>query len=383
MLEALSPLAGRTPAPGGMLKTWRAAVMTHRRTVLISALLSALVFLLQSPNLIAQSAPEILERINQLPSKERTDKLIEGARREGRVMWYSTTQVDQAGSLIGAFQKKYSFIEVQYYRSNSERLLQRILQESRAGKLEADVIALPLPEASVAQQKGIFVRYHSPESKAFPDFARNPTGHWTSWTLTPIASAYNTNLVHPDEVPRNYEDFLKPRWKNNMAIDLESTSWFVSVLQLLEKKFGNSERAMAYMRKLAQQDIQFRVGHTLLNNLLAAGEFALGPELRAHTIEKLKRHGAPVNWVALENVIFVQTHNLSVSAQTPRPHAAALFVDFILSREGMETVREVQLVPSRVDTPSDFLRARGYMMHPVPLYGEREMKLYKEVMAKG
>ncbi len=155
-------------------------MMTHRRTVLICALLSALVFLLQSPDLIAQSAPEVLERINQLPSKERTDKLIEGSRREGRIMWYSTTQVDQAGSLIGAFQKKYSFIEVKYYRSNSERLVERILQESRAGKLEADVIALPLPEATVVQQKGILIRYHSPESKAFPDFARNPSGYWTS-----------------------------------------------------------------------------------------------------------------------------------------------------------------------------------------------------------
>ncbi len=75
--------------------------------------------------------------------------------------------------------------------------------------------------------------------------------------MTPIACAYNTNLVRPDEVPRNYEDLLKPRWKKNMAIDLESTIWFVSVLQLLVKKFASSERAMAYMHKLAQQDIQF------------------------------------------------------------------------------------------------------------------------------
>jgi hypothetical protein len=63
--------------------------------------------------------------------------------------------------------------------------------------------------------------------------------------------------------------------------------------------------------------------------------------------------------------------------------AAALFVDFILSAEGMKAAREVQLVPSRVDAPSDFLQGKGYTMHPVPLYGDREIKLYKELLAKG
>jgi len=106
-------------------------------------------------------------------------------------------------------------------------------------------------------------------------------------------------------------------------------------------------------------------------------------ELRAHTIERIKRTGAPVNWVALENTIFVQTHNLSVSAHTSRPHAAALFIDFILSAEGMKAAREVQLVPSRVDAPSDFLQGKGYTMHPVPLYGDREIKLYKDLLVKG
>ena len=166
-----------------------------------------------------------------------------------------------------------------------------------------------------------------------------------------------------------------------MAIDLESTSWFVSVLELLQEKLGNREKAIAFMSKLAQQDIQFRVGHTLLNSLLAAGEFDLGPELRAHTIEKLKRSGAPVNWVALENTIFVQTHNLGISRETVRPHAAALFVDFILSRDGMKVAQQAQLIPSRPDMATDFLK--GTKMHAVPLYGDREMKLYKEVMVKG
>ena len=107
-------------------------------------------------------------------------------------------------------------------------------------------------------------------------------------------------------------------------------------------------------------------------------------ELRAHTIERIKRTGAPVNWVALENTMFVQTHNLSVSAHTSRPHAAALFVDFILSAEGMKAAREVQLVPSRVVRRAIFYKeGKGHTMHPVPLYGDREIKLYKDLLVKG
>ena len=113
-----------------------AVMMTHRLSCLICAHFSALIFFLYSPpSLFAQSGQDILGRINQLPSKERTDRLVEGARRERGIVWYSTTQIDQARSLIDRFSKKYSFVEAQYYRANSERLLERILLESRAGKL--------------------------------------------------------------------------------------------------------------------------------------------------------------------------------------------------------------------------------------------------------
>jgi iron(III) transport system substrate-binding protein len=296
-------------------------------------------------------------------------------------VWYTTTNIDQGAKILKTYQAKYPFIQDKQYRAGNEKLGQRIIQEARAGRLEADVIAIGIPEGPILKSRNIFLKYSSPEANAYPDYARNPDGYWMMWQMIPIVLGYNTKLVAQSEAPRSYEDLLKPRWKKNIGIDLQPYGWFVGALKVLEKKLGGQEKAISYFEKLAQQEPQYRSGHTLLNQLLAAGEFAVGPELRAHTLERLKQTGAPVDWIALDNTIIVQPHYLAISAQTLRPHAAALFVDFILSREGADVLREVRMVPTRADMSTEYLR--GYKVTPVDSYGEREVKLFRDLMLKG
>lgn len=326
----------------------------------------------------AQSAQEILAQVGRLAPQERTRRLIEGARKEGQMVWYTTTNIDQGAKILKTYQAKYPFIQDKQYRAGNEKLGQRIIQEARAGKLEADVIAIGIPEGPILKNRDIFLKYYSPEANAYPDYARDPDGYWMMWQMIPIVLGYNTKLVHQGEVPRTHEDLLKPRWKKNIGIDLQPYGWFVGALKVLEKKLGSQEKAIAYFKKLAQQEPEYRSGHTLLNQLLAAGEFEIGPELRAHTLERLKQSGAPVDWIALDNTIIVQPHYLAISAQTLRPHSAALFFDFILSREGTNILQQIRMVPTRTDASTEYLK--GYKVMPVTSYGESEVKLFRDLM---
>lgn len=102
------------------------------------------------------------------------------------------------------------------------------------------------------------------------------------------------------------------------------------------------------MKKLSEQDIQFRTGRTLIGTLVAAGEISIGLALYNHIVESMKGQGAPVDWVALEPVVD-KTHPLGISARAPHPNTAKLFVDYILSREGQEIIASLFRVPTRID----------------------------------
>jgi len=328
----------------------------------------------------AQSAEEILAQLNRLAPQERTRRLIEGARKEAQMLWYTTTNVDQAMVILKAFQSKYPFIQTKHYRAGNEKLGERLLQEARARRSDADVVAIGIPEGPALKDRGIFLKYSSPEANAYADFARDPDGYWVTWQMIPIVLGYNTKLVRRGEVPRTHEDLLKPRWKKNMGIDSQPYGWFVGALKVLEGNLGSQEKALAYFKKLAQQEPQYRSGHSLLNQLMAAGEFQLGPELRAHTLERLKQSGAPVDWVVLDNTIIIQPHFMAISAQTVRPYSAALFFDFILSKEGTDIIQQIRMVPTRADASTEYLK--GYKVMSVNSYGEREVTLFRDLMLK-
>jgi iron(III) transport system substrate-binding protein len=103
------------------------------------------------------------------------------------------------------------------------------------------------------------------------------------------------------------------------------------------------------MRRLAQQKIQIRAGHTLLTQLLAAGEFELVPTVRTHAAEQLMSAGAPIDWVAIEPLAPNPPVCVSLPKNPPHPNAGKLFVDFLLSREGQGYVYQLMRNSSRMD----------------------------------
>jgi iron(III) transport system substrate-binding protein len=288
-----------------------------------------------------------------------TAKLIEGAKKEGSMVWYTSTSVEDIKRLFDAFNKKYPFIKTEFFNAGSARLFNRILNESRVGKVFFDVVAVRGVETQQLIKGGFLQRYMSPESAAYPQGFKDPGGYWVDYFDAYNIIAYNTKLVPKDQAPTNWDDLLDPKWKGKIAMDEEMYSWYAA----MATAWGR-ERAQRFMRGLAKQDIQLRSGQTLIAQLMAAGEFHMGMAL-AHRIERMKEQGAPVEWVTTLDPVTVSLHPIAVAAKAPHPNSAKLFIDFLLSKEGQQLVLAIGRTPSRpgIDTK---MAAKNLKLFPIP-----------------
>jgi iron(III) transport system substrate-binding protein len=272
---------------------------------------------------------------------DHTARLIEGAKKEKKLVWYTSMTLPNAMPLLESFKLKHPFVQVDYLRAGGEATLNRILTETRVGKWEFDVVSVTQMETLLHHQ--VLAPYRSPESKSYIAEFQDSAGYWTGIAVNYYAIGYNTKLVSESEAPKRWEDLLDRKWKGKISIDREEYAWYAALLSSWGK-----ERTRDYMESLAKQDIQWRKNHVLMAQLMAAGEFPVAI-IYAHTIEEMKRRGAPVEWVNTLDPIVASIQRIALGRKPTHPHAAKLFIDFVLSKEGQEIIRSRGRVPARSD----------------------------------
>ncbi len=327
----------------------------------------------------AQSREATLQAISKWRGNERETKLHDGAKKEGGLVWYSSTTAEDSLALSRKFQEAYPFVKIQHLRSPSEKMIERILLEARAGGFKADVVALPEIELEILIQKKLLLKHAGVDSQLFPANVRDSRGFWTGIYLTAWVTAYNTKLVPAQFAPKNYNDLLNPKWKGQMAMDVEPYSWFDTSRRYLESR-GGAAGAADYIKKLAAQEIQWRKGHSLIAQLVSAGEFPIAAEMQVHTVERLKAQGAPLEWAGLDGMIPINNVGVGITAAGSNIHASVLFYDFLLSRAGMETIKERRRIPTRPDVTVPYLKP--YRLLPfnsqATKHFERSVSLFRE-----
>jgi iron(III) transport system substrate-binding protein len=307
----------------------------------------AFAFLLAlSPGLAAAgAAPEttgsVLAKVNKLPPEQRQKVLMEKAKAEGQVSFYSSLQAQQIDPFIRVFQKRYPFIRVNPYRVSGNRQVIKIQTEMNAGNHLFDVTNGSSEQAGAIKKIGAVDPYFSPQREFYAGANKDKEGFFTSFYVIPIVLGYNTNLVKREDAPRTYEDLLQPKWKGNMFLDDEAYEWFAVLL-----KHMGREKGLQYMRNLAKQDLRMVRGRTAQSQLLTAGERPLAIVLSGHTVLDLKARGAPIDQVILDPY-FAQANKLMLSRRAPHPHAAALFMDWALSEEGQSIITTFGRVVAR------------------------------------
>ena len=201
--------------------------------------------------------------------------LIAQAKKEGQVVWYTTVSIPESKQFIDLFEKQYPFIKVDLLRSGSGPLVNRVISEYAAKNFAADVLHGMTSRGgfTVLRQRNIIGRYESPERKFYSAELKDKEGYWSSTFQNTFVLAYNKRNVKPDDVPKTYEDLLKPMWKGRQIInDTDNFEWFDGLL-----KFWGRDKGIAYFRRLEQQDQIFQRGARGRIQLVAAGEAPLTP----------------------------------------------------------------------------------------------------------
>ena len=321
----------------------------------------------------AASVEERLDQVNRMAEKDRAETVEREARKEGELIWYAAMASDRAGELIKAFESKYPFVKIRFQPGGAGRQLEQLLIEHRTKKPRADIINTRRSYVGVMAKAGAVARYRTPLRASLRDGFTDKEGFVNGIYAQPRVFLFNTRMVARDKAPQSFEDLLDPRWKDKLGMDTTDYDWLASLIDY----YGRG-KALELAGKLAKQQLNLRRGPTLLAQLAVAGEFPFVIDAFPEEIMQMKSAKAPVDFIFSEPFVPVKTPTtISISSGAPHPHAAALFVDFLLAKAGQDLMAGQGRWVSRKDG-SYFADLKGKKMQiPSPDWDDKQVELIK------
>lgn len=275
---------------------------------------------------------------------DRQAMLEAGARKEGAVMLYATAT--QIQPLIDAFRAKYPYIRVDLPKSDAANTARKVIEEYGAGVFNVDAFELSSYGLVLPRDAKILQPFKSPELDAFDKGAIEPGGHWVSVRESYLGIGFNTEKIAIADGPKTYKDLLDPKWKGRMALSgsVSTAANWIGLLVITE--------GADYVRQLARQDIRvYQMTGRAVANLMVSGEVVLSPTIYNSHVETSTAQGAKLAWHAPGPLAVTDT-SVALATRSPRPHAAMLLIDFLLSREAHVLYRKLGYESPRKDLPS-------------------------------
>lgn len=283
------------------------------------------------------------------PAFAQSEELIAAAKKEGKVVWYTTIIIDQAvRPLAAAFEKKYPGIKVEFSRAGSAETALKIINEGRAGQTKADVFDGTATFSSI-MPAGLVAPYKPVNAAPYQSEFKDPNGHWTALVMYYLSVGVNTKLVSDADAPKTYEDLLNPKWKDKMVWAVvgepSGAPGFVgNILMTMGEQKG-----MEYLRALAKQNVTNMTTsqRTVLDRVIL-GDFPLGLMIFNHHTVISAKQGAPTKILKVEP--FVGAASLvGLLKNSPNPNAGKLLIEFLLSKEGQEVLKKADYIPAHPD----------------------------------
>jgi iron(III) transport system substrate-binding protein len=266
---------------------------------------------------------------------DRERLLFEGAKREGKVVWY--TSLSAYKEVAKSFESKYPGVTVELFRAPAMNLATRILSEAHARRYIADAIETTPGSLMLVRDNKLLLPYTSPHLADYPDGSKEKATGGLVYTTVDRESypgiGYNRKSIREADVPRSFEDLLKPALKGKMGISGEEIG--TRVIGAMLKTKGE-----AYVKKLAGQDIKhYSLPALGLNELIVSGEVPVTFTAVDSNIRLAAARGAPVAWLPVD-LVPANAGSLAVLTNTQHPYAALLFVDFLIGPEGQKLLGE-------------------------------------------
>ncbi len=309
---------------------------------------------------------------------DREQRLIEGARKEGELKLYSSMQGASIAPMQRAFEKKYG-VRITIWRGSGKDILRRVITEAKAGRADVDVVESDGFALEALHREGLLEAVKSPHLADMIPQALRPHGRWVGTRVNVFTGVYNSKLVKKEMLPKSYDDLVDSRFKGQLGIEAEDYDWFGMVVGLL-----GEGRGLALFRDIVTKNgLSVRRGHTLLTNLVVAGEVPIGLTVFLQNVEVARNNGAPVEWFLIPPTV-ARANGVALARRAPRPHAALLFYDFMLG-EGQRIMLQRAFLPTSRKIPSVLSEIAINFVDPAIVLdnGEKWQRLYREVVLSG
>lgn len=265
------------------------------------------------------------------------DELVAAAKKDGKLVWYTTAGQGTADNLVAAFKQRYG-IDVEMFRAGNPDVTQRVQAEAAAGGLQADVVSMTRTGFITSQlAAGIFTPTIDAGIPGFPgDYPERfifGDGAEAVVSISPWSFIVNTDTLPTGEVPDSWEDLLDPAYSGEiLTLDPESTNSWIQALNVVRGELGDE-----YLSKLGGQDLRFYPSVAPIIEAVVAGEGSIGvPAIGSFLIAPLAQ-GAPVKLV-VPSLTTGAEQEFAVNATAPHSNAARLFAHFLMSHEGQEVI---------------------------------------------
>jgi iron(III) transport system substrate-binding protein len=229
---------------------------------------------------------------------------------------------DVVDGLAGAFEDEFD-IEPSVYRADSETVLRRLIEEANAGFRGSDIVETNGPELASLSQEEILVSLDSPVNEALVENA--VYDGWTTDRFNKFVISWNTEKVGESDRPQSWEDLADPKWDGQLALEPSDIDWYKTLWEYWVNEAGMSEQEVDEIFEQIAQDALFVKGHTLMGDLLAAGEFSVAASNYSYLVENVKEEGAPVAWEPPIEPVISRPNGIALvrGAQHPPPQSCS------------------------------------------------------------
>jgi iron(III) transport system substrate-binding protein len=308
---------------------------------------------------------------------DRAQRLVEGAKKEGELTLYTSMQMESSAPLLKAFEDKYG-VKFRIWRGAGKDILRRAVTEAQANRADLDIVESDGFALEALYREALLQAVKSPYHGDLIPEALRPQRQWVGTRVNIFTGVYNTNLVKKEMLPTRYQDLLDPRFKGALGIEADDYDWFGMVVGLLGEETG----LKLFRDIVASNGMSVRKGHTLLTNLVAAGEVPIALTVFMQNADVAKKNGAPLDWFLMPPAV-ARPNGIALAKRAPHPHAALLFYDFMLS-DGQQIMLGREFVPTSRKISSVLDRITLNFVDPAIVLdgGAKWQKLYSEVVRR-
>jgi ABC-type Fe3+ transport system substrate-binding protein len=258
---------------------------------------------------------------------------VEAAKKEGKVFVYGTIIPQVMGQIEKGFEAKYG-INIEYWRGDATKVVDRVLTEWRTGKPGFDVVIGARGPLSLAKADGVYAKFMPASAANFPAKFKDKDGQLSAWRVTPVGILYNTEGVKPADVPKSLDDLLAPKWQGKISMPdpsrHASTATYLWNLQQIK-----GDKWLDFVRALAKQKPLLVESYSSVPNAIVRGEASVGITY----VQYAGQTKGPISFAPI-NQVFADPSDAALSAKAANPNAARVLIEYLCSPEGQKKITE-------------------------------------------